>query len=198
MWPGGRRGHVAGAGGLLHGVDLVDDEGPGGVRHLHHRRRVAPRGGDEGGARLQRRLERGAIEVRDHVVGGELPRSPRRDLGDQLPDLIRTAAQAADDAKAAGIADRSHKGRRRGRAHAGLEDRDVDAEELAELPGRLGHGPIIDLDPATARTATPAPIHMSSRTLMPAIMLPPHDCNNPIGAWLDRPSRPNQVAARGQ
>jgi len=113
-------------GGLLH------REAAGVVDAVHQRSGVVERKRDNGGPSLQRERERHVVEVGYHVVDGKGTIGLLTD-GPQIPvELVGRTLPRAEASETARVRHRSHELRGREDTHAGLDDRSLDADQIAE------------------------------------------------------------------
>jgi len=118
----------------------VDHLHPGVVSAADHLSRFAPSERKDRNAQLDGHVDGVGVELRDDVVHAEGLRGQLPDLADLLTQLVRFSGQPTDDPETAGVAHRRHELRGGVAAHTRLEDRKLDAEQVAYARLEPGHG----------------------------------------------------------
>jgi hypothetical protein len=118
---------------LGHGVDLVDDLGPGGVDAVHERPGIPQRERDRGRRLIQRRLERRLVDQRHDVIDDERPSCQRAHPRHLVANLIGGAEDGGHAAQPSGLRHgRDQLGRRRGPDRR-LQHGHLEVEQPAEV-----------------------------------------------------------------
>jgi hypothetical protein len=123
---------LGGLAGLSDRVDLVDDLGPGGVRSLDERARVAKGEGDRGRLYLERCLEGVLVQGWDDVVDNERPGGECADPVDLREQTVACAEDRGKRADRSGLRNGGDQLGRAGRPDRSLQNRGLDVEQLTE------------------------------------------------------------------
>ena len=118
--------------GLLHGVDLLHHQAAGIVHLSHAVTGVVQREGHDGRCRLERGGEGIRVQGWHHVVDREGRVGEVLELGEIAAQLVDGAVPGPEAAKGAGVRDRRGQLRGGEDAHPRLDDRELDADEVAQ------------------------------------------------------------------
>ena len=124
---------------FLRGVDHVDHLDAGFVGLVGEVGRSTPGEREDRDALGQRHLDGCPVHLADHMVDAEGAVRELPHARDALAELLGIEPQAREDAEASGPRDFGDQLRPGHAAHAGLEDRVLDAEEIAERRSQRVH-----------------------------------------------------------